>query len=80
MATSWPAFFSNRIIRDSSTLKGSLRYFGAREAYQYAFALEEMGRDDSLEGAGAVLGNLQREIAQITTILLDYARSNDLTN
>jgi two-component system sensor histidine kinase/response regulator len=56
------------------TLKGSIRYFGRGPAYELAFQLEEMGRQGRFEGAAETLAALEGEIAQVTSVLLDYGR------
>ena len=56
------------------TLKGSIRYFGESAAYELAFQLEQMGREGQFEGAAETLAALEGEIAQVTSVLLDYGR------
>jgi two-component system sensor histidine kinase/response regulator len=56
------------------TLKGSIRYFGEGAAYELAFQLEQMGREGQFEGAAETLAALEGEIAQVTSVLLDYGR------
>ncbi|NQT16709.1 MAG: response regulator, partial [Planctomycetes bacterium] len=59
------------------TLKGSIRYFGQGSAYREAYRLEEMGRDGDLEDAGDAIVALEGEIAQLTSILVDYGKEGE---
>jgi len=54
------------------TLKGSMRYFGARRAYDHAYELEKLGQGGDLGNSQAALDVLEEEIARLTPILLDY--------
>ena len=45
------------------TLKGSIRYFGAGRAFQYAARLEELGQEGNLEIVAPILADLEAEIA-----------------
>ena len=56
------------------TLKGAIRYFGKGPAYELAFRLEQMGSRGELEQAPQTLAALEGEIAQVTSVLLDYGR------
>ena len=56
------------------TLKGSIRYFGQGPAYHLAGRLEQMGREGQWEGAAEILAALEGEIAQVTSVLIDYQR------
>ncbi len=58
------------------TLRGSLRYFGANQASEYAAKLEDMGRKGEIEESEAVLDNLEAEIAEVTSMLADYLRES----
>jgi hypothetical protein len=57
------------------TLKSSMNYFGIRRGFDLAFGLEKMGRKADLQGAEEAMANLQREIAQATSVLMDYEHS-----
>jgi HPt (histidine-containing phosphotransfer) domain-containing protein len=57
--------------RAAHTLKGSVSNFGAREAREAAQALEKMGKQDELEGAGAAHATLLHEIDLLTRGLQD---------
>ena len=56
------------------TLKGSVRYFGARQVYEHAAKLEDMGRRDELVDAEAICAALEGEISRVTAVLSDYLR------
>jgi CheY-like chemotaxis protein len=55
------------------TLKGSMRYFGAKEAFDRAYDLECLARDGHLENAGETLRSLQAELDRITPDLQAFA-------
>jgi HPt (histidine-containing phosphotransfer) domain-containing protein len=57
---------------NAHTLKGSLRYFGARRAFERACELEVMGREGRLDRAGTVLAALEEAIPSISAALLRY--------
>lgn len=59
------------------TLKGSMHYFGAMRAFEQAYELEKMGRDGNLGNASAALTVLERTMAQLTPVLLHYARGDE---
>jgi two-component system, sensor histidine kinase and response regulator len=71
MADSDPA----GIMQCAHTLKSSMNYFGIRKGFELAFRLEKMGRKADLEGAEEALTDLQREIAQATSVLIDFENS-----
>jgi PAS domain S-box-containing protein len=54
-------------------LKGAIRYFGARAAYDSAFRLENMGREGTLEGAADVLASFERELTRVVAPLKRFA-------
>jgi HPt (histidine-containing phosphotransfer) domain-containing protein len=56
------------------TLKGAIRYFGPGRAYEAAFQLETMGRDQDLAHAEEALVVLEGEIARLCPILVEYGR------
>jgi two-component system, sensor histidine kinase and response regulator len=56
------------------TLKGALRYFGARQTCEHAARLEDMGQQGDLAGAEPVLPPLEAEIARVTAVFSDYLR------
>ncbi len=53
------------------SLKGSLSAFGAVTAYELAAALETMGRTAALEGAAAVLDQLEPELARLVAFVME---------
>ena len=54
------------------SLKGSLRFFGAEQAFQLAYQLELIGRDKDFENAGATLDKLEALLAQVTPCLRSH--------
>ncbi|NUQ63117.1 MAG: response regulator [Pirellulales bacterium] len=54
------------------TLKGAIRYFGAQEAFDRAFAMERLGRDDQLETAEQLLPELDAAIERLLPALREY--------
>ena len=54
------------------TLKGSIRYFRANNAFDAAFRLERMGRDGDLRDADDALRVLEKETDQIVRLLMVY--------
>ena len=55
------------------TLKGAVRYFGARAVFNQAFALEQMGRNGTLEGAEPLVESLSCDLEQVLKELAEYA-------
>jgi CheY-like chemotaxis protein len=53
------------------TLKGSVRYFGARHVLEPALRLEAMGQAGSLEGAGEVVAVLDQATGQLLATLAE---------
>ena len=60
--------------RVAHTLKGSTTYFGAARASETALQLETMGKQAELAHAPHALVDLEREMARLTPILVDYIR------
>jgi PAS domain S-box-containing protein len=60
------------------TLKGSIRYFGRGPAFDLAFRLEQMGREAQWDGSAETLASLEGEIAQVTSVLLNYGQPKDV--
>jgi len=58
------------------TIKGTLRYFGARQAFDHAFQLENMGRSAALENAAAVLASLESEMEQVIPLLQEFIQKD----
>ena len=61
--------------RSAHKLKGSVSHFGASQAYEAAARLEEMGRNDDLEGAEDALGVLETEICRLQDDLASFSKS-----
>ena len=64
--------------RAAHTIKGSMRYFGAKEAFERAFELESRGRDGELAGAEQLLERLEREISRLQPELTDFSQTGHL--
>ena len=62
------------------TLKGSVRYFGAAQAVDYAAQLERMGQDRDLTAAPPVFANLDVEMARFVKSLANYLETEAATN
>jgi len=60
--------------RAAHTLKGSTRYFGAAQAAEIALQLERMGARGQLAHARDSLVDVEREMARLTPLLVDYLR------
>ncbi|MHB8971117.1 MAG: response regulator [Pirellulaceae bacterium] len=58
--------------RAAHTLKGSTRYFGATQVSEMALQLESMGARGHLLHASDALADVEREMARLTPILVDY--------
>jgi CheY-like chemotaxis protein len=54
------------------TIKGSLRYFGAQQAFAAALGLEQMGRAARLDGAAAAQATLDAELGRLTPLLQEF--------
>ncbi len=65
---------SQTLQRAAHTLKGSTGYFGATRASEMALQLEAMGKKSELAHATNTLVDLDREMARLTPVLLDYMR------
>lgn len=57
--------------RAAHTVKGSMRYFGAQQAFQTALQLEQRGAQKSLAGAEEIWTRLQHEIQFVVPALVD---------
>ncbi len=57
----------NNIFRSAHSLKGSLRFLGAEQGFQLAYALEMMGREGSFDKAAATLDALEAFLSQLTS-------------
>ena len=66
---------SAMLERSSHKLKGSVSNFGARNAYEAARRLEEMGRNGDLVGAEEAIVVLETEICRLQDDLAEFSRS-----
>src|SRR5271166_1829109 len=66
---------SAMLERSSHKLKGSVSHFGARNAYEAARRLEEMGRNGDLVGAEEATVVLETEIGRLQDDLAEFSRS-----
>lgn len=66
---------SAMLERSSHKLKGSVSHFGARNAYEAARRLEEMGRNGDLVGAEEATVVLETEICRLQDGLAEFSRS-----
>jgi PAS domain S-box-containing protein len=60
--------------RAAHTIKGSMRYFGAKAVFDRAFGLEQLAAQQSLEGAEEILGLLKQELAKLVPHLINYVQ------
>lgn len=65
--------------RAAHTIKGSMRYFGAKEAFDRAFALEDGARNGQLTDAPQLLERLEREVDRIRPALSRFSQTGQLT-
>ena len=61
------------VQRMAHLIKGSMRYLGAKNAYDRADELESMGREQRLSDVNGALDKLRAEIDQITPELAQFA-------
>ena len=61
--------------RASHTLKGSMRYFGAVDAFNYAYELECLGNEKKTDGAQQKFETLERELDYILPLLSQFAET-----
>lgn len=54
------------------TIKGSLRYFGARQAFDLAYKLEELGRAGKVADAQGVFPLLEQQMSKVIPQLRDF--------
>jgi PAS domain S-box-containing protein len=66
---------SAMLERSSHKLKGSVSHFGARNAYEAARRLEEMGRNGDLVGAEEATVVLETEICRLQDGLAEFSRN-----
>ncbi len=56
------------------SLKGTTGYFGATRVSEMALQLETMGKKQELAHAPTALADMEREMARLTPVLVDYMR------
>jgi two-component system sensor histidine kinase/response regulator len=59
---------AKRMAQVAHSLKGAVGYFGAQTVHTLAYRLETMGRQAELEGASAVLQQLERELERLSAL------------
>ena len=64
--------------RASHTLKGSMRYFGAVDAFNYAYELERLGSQETIVGAEQKFKTLERELDCIMPLLSQFAETGQI--
>jgi two-component system sensor histidine kinase/response regulator len=60
--------------RASHTIKGSMRYFGARAVFDRAFGIEQLAASRSLDGAEEIFALLKQELAKLVPHLINYVQ------
>ncbi|MBC7857006.1 MAG: response regulator, partial [Pirellulaceae bacterium] len=60
--------------RAAHTIKGSMRYFKADSVFDRAHGLEQLGQEQTLDGAEEIFLLLRQELAKLHPILLDYVQ------
>lgn len=60
--------------RAAHTVKGSMRYFGAHQAFQSALQLEGLGTQKSTVGGDELWSRLQHEVHFVVPLLVDYVQ------
>ena len=60
------------VRRAAHTLKGSLRYFGVRSAYELAFQLEQAGQTGDLSPSAAIVEPLESALSQVLSELRSF--------
>jgi two-component system sensor histidine kinase/response regulator len=62
---------AGRIARVAHSLKGAVGYFGAQTVHALAYRLETMGHQAELDGASAVLQQLERELERLSAFVAE---------
>ena len=60
--------------RAAHTIKGSMRYFKAQTVFEWSHALEQLGQENTLDGAEEIFLLLRQELAKLHPILIDYVQ------
>jgi PAS domain S-box-containing protein len=63
------------VKRLAHNLKGSVRLFGSKSAFDSAFLLEQMGRNGNLSGAASALAALEQSIDRLLPVLQRFAEA-----
>jgi PAS domain S-box-containing protein len=61
--------------REAHTIKSSMRYFGTRDVFDQAFALEQMGHDERVEAAPDQVQRLKRSLARLEPELVRFVET-----
>ncbi len=69
---------SNQLRKSAHTIKGSVSNFSAQKAYDAAFDLEKIGKNDELEKAGAAFEVLRNEIDNLRGAMKLLMNENSL--
>jgi two-component system sensor histidine kinase/response regulator len=62
---------AERMAQVAHSLKGAVGYFGAQTIHALAYRLETMGRQAELEGASAILPQLERELERLSAFVAE---------
>jgi PAS domain S-box-containing protein len=65
------------VKRTAHNLKGSIRLFGSKSAFDSAFLLEQMSRSGNLSGAPAALASLEQSIELLLRALRQYTEKGN---
>lgn len=60
--------------RAAHTIKGAMRLFGAARPLELAFTLEQLGRQQVVDGAVGLRDELKSELEKLHPVLVDYVR------
>ena len=61
-------------------MKGTLRHFGATQAFETAYRLEVMARDRDLECAAEILTDLADHMARLQAALAEFRGNHAVTD
>ena len=67
---------SEALERAAHTLKGSVGDFAATSAYEMAFRLEQMGRDDNITHAEEAYTALEEEMKRLVPVLAELGEES----
>ncbi|MDA1055074.1 MAG: response regulator [Planctomycetota bacterium] len=63
--------------RAAHTLRGSLRYFGVRDAFDLAYKLECLGRDEQFEDVPELLDKVEAELGRVEPALRSFLDTDE---